>query len=348
MVSRPGIAASLAAGLLAGCTQMNSPSPLAPATSGVDPFEAAGVIGPDGIPYRTGNPQKTGAWFLDGDHRPPPKLAEGAVTLARPLDDRALPDDTIPSSKAVIQAREAALLEPVASSFVGATAVHPFVEGAVYKVHTAPGALTTISLQPGEVVQELAAGDTSRWLIKEASSGAGTSARPLLFIKPLQSKLSNNITIATNRRVYHLDLESHAKRQYQTEIAWRYPNATPTGGLTLNRRQGPANPEKGVQIGETSVAVSQLDFDYQIESYSRHDPDWMPVRAFHDGAKTYIEFPDNITTRPPLFVIKGSEPEIVNYRLQGNLYVVDRVLDVAELRLGDKNQTVVRVTRRES
>ena len=182
---------------------------------------------------------------------------------------------------------------------------------------------------------------------KRPAGGTGTDARPLLFIKPLQPKLTNNLTVATSKRVYHLDLESHAKGQYQTEITWRYANAAPTTSLISPRQGQVAAAAADGQAGQTNVAVGNLDFGYRIDSRSGYDPDWMPLRAFHDGAKTYIEFPANVTTKPPLFVIKGKESEIVNYRLQGDTYVVDRVLDVAELRLGDDDQTVVRVTRTE-
>ncbi len=346
-MSKSAVIACMAAGLLIGCVHNDPTKPSRPVVSGPDPFEAAQPAAPDGTTYPTSRARRADAWFLNGDHRPPPRLPEGAVTLYRPLDEKALPDDTIPSSQAVIDARNAAIQEPVASSFVGAAAVHPYIEGAVYKVHTAPGALTTIALEPGELILELAAGDTSRWLIQEASSGSGAGARPLLFIKPLQPRLTNNLTIATSKRVYHLDLESHAKGQYQTEIAWRYANTTPSSSLIAPRRDQAATAASG-QTGQTSVAVGYLHFGYRIDSRSGYDPDWMPNRAFHDGAKTYIEFPADVTTRPPLFVIKGQESEIVNYRLQGNTYVVDRVLDVAELRLGDDDQTVVRVTLTES
>lgn len=342
--------ACVAAGLLVGCAH-NSPTNLSwTETSGPDPFEAAQPVSLGGTPFPTRQVRSADAWFLNGDHRPPARLPEGAVTLYRSFDEKALPDDTIPSSKAVIDARKAALQEPVASSFVGAAAVHPYIQGAVYKVHTAPGALTTIALEPGEQIHELAAGDTSRWLIQEASSGRGAGTRPLLFIKPLQPKLTNNLTIATSKRVYHLDLESHAKGQYQTEIAWRYADAIPSTSLTSSRQDqaAAAAAASSSQNGQTSVAIGNLHFGYRIDSAGRYDPDWMPLRAFHDGVKTYIEFPANVTTRPPLFVIKGKKPEIVNYRSQGNTYVVDRVLDVAELRLGDDRQALVRVTRTES
>lgn len=35
----------------------------------------------------------------------------------------------------------------------------------------------------------------------------------------------------------------------------------------------------------------------------------------------------------------------MNYRYLNGYYVVDRLIDVAELRLGEKRQTVVRITR---
>ena len=74
----------------------------------------------------------------------------------------------------------------------------------------------------------------------------------------------------------------------------------------------------------------------------------MPEHAFHDGAKTFIKFPAHVTTRPPLFVVRRGNTEIVNYRAQGDFYVVDTVLESAELRLGEDRQTVVRLTRRDA
>jgi len=344
MVRSKMVMPCLTAMLLAGCITDGAHKPDKPFATGMDSFTPATPAGAAGATHAD-DAKGSDVWFLNGDHRSPPALPESTVTVRRALGDRAVPDDSIQSSEAVIAARAAALQEPVASSFVGAAAVHPYVESAVYKVHTAPGALTTISLQPGEEILELAAGDTARWLIQEASSGSDDISRPLIFIKPLQPKLRNNLTIATSRRIYHLDLESHPQGQYQTEIAWRYPGDAWRGGAR-SFATAEAGPAAETADRQTQVHLSELDFGYKITSRSDDTPDWKPVRAFHDGAKTYIQFPPNITAKPPLFVIKGKQSEIVNYRLQGDTYVVDRVLDVAELRIGDDDQTVVRVTRR--
>ena len=94
-----------------------------------------------------------------------------------------------------------------------------------------------------------------------------------------------------------------------------------------------------------SVSVDQLHFDYVI---SGDQPTWRPLRACDDGRQTFIEFPARLGTgeAPPLFLVddKGNA-SLVNYRVQGRYYVVDRLFEVAELRLGLKRQDIVRIAR---
>jgi type IV secretion system protein VirB9 len=42
---------------------------------------------------------------------------------------------------------------------------------------------------------------------------------------------------------------------------------------------------------------------------------------------------------------KGKTANLVNYRVKGDYYVVDRLFDAAELRLGEKDQMIVRIER---
>ena len=95
----------------------------------------------------------------------------------------------------------------------------------------------------------------------------------------------------------------------------------------------------------TSLDVTQLHFGYVI---SGDQPAWRPLRAFDDGRQTFIEFPADIATgeAPPLFLVDGKgAAQLVNYRVKGRFYVVDRLFDAAELRLGLKHQAVVRISR---
>ena len=72
------------------------------------------------------------------------------------------------------------------------------------------------------------------------------------------------------------------------------------------------------------------------------------MRAFDDGRQVFIEFPSGIRRgeMPPLWVI-GAEggAELVNYRVQDNHMIVDRLFAAAELRLGGEHQKKVRIVR---
>ena len=93
------------------------------------------------------------------------------------------------------------------------------------------------------------------------------------------------------------------------------------------------------------VTVEALDFNYRIEG---DRPAWRPLRAFDDGRQLFIEFPASLPQgeAPPLFIRgEGGRAELLNYRLRGRYYVVDRLFSAAELRLGEKRQQVVRIIR---
>ena len=64
--------------------------------------------------------------------------------------------------------------------------------------------------------------------------------------------------------------------------------------------------------------------------------------------KNYIEFPLNLgtTNAPPLFIIgQDNKADLVNYRVKGHFYIVDRLFDRAQLRVGEDPQTIVELQR---
>lgn len=69
---------------------------------------------------------------------------------------------------------------------------------------------------------------------------------------------------------------------------------------------------------------------------------------FDDGRQVFIQMPASVSASemPPLFVLSSEgEAELVNYRVKGSYYIVDRLFAAAELRHGTKPQTVVRISR---
>jgi len=238
----------------------------------------------------------------------------------------------------VAAANRAATLEPQAQGFVNAVQVFPFSDGTIYQVYTAPGAVTDIALQPGENLVAVAAGDTVRWVIGDTTSGIGAEKRTHILVKPFASGLATNLVVTTERRSYHLQLTA-TSRTAMAALSWTYPADQL---IALRRAADQAAAAAPVSEG---LAVDNLRFNYAI---SGDAPAWRPLRAFDDGRQTFVEFPASIAVgdAPPLFVVGPTgEAELVNYRVRGRFYVVDRIFDVAELRLGTKKQQVVRIAR---
>ena len=281
----------------------------------------------------------------------PPAVVAKVAVAPKPLPNGAVGHKAIPRVRArhafkrharwthasrVAAATRAATEEP--TGFVNASSVYPYAEGSLYHVYTAPGRITDIALQPGEALGAVAAGDTVRWIIGDTSSGAGDTRRSHVLVKPSIVGLSTNLVITTDRHVYHLSLTSTA-RTALTALSWTYSQDQL---IALQKRGEAAEAAAPVASG---LAIDELHFGYAVTG---DKPDWRPIRAFDDGRQTFIEFPAQIATgvAPPLFVVGANgAAELVNYRVRGHFYVVDRLFDVAELRFGLKRQQIVRITR---
>jgi type IV secretion system protein TrbG len=259
-------------------------------------------------------------------------LAAGSAGAASPIRNASR------EAAPVAAANRAATIEPVAQGFINAVQVYPFTDGAIYRVITAPERVTDIALQPGETLVAVASGDTARWVIGDTTSGSGTEKRTHILVKPFSAGLSTNLVITTDRRSYHIALTSMAKTA-MAALSWTYPQ-----DALIALKRAAAATEAAVPVA-AGIEVEQLHFNYAV---SGDRPAWRPHRAFDDGRQTFIEFPATLAVgeAPPIFLVDGKgEAQLVNYRVKGRFYVVDRIFDVAELRLGAKRQQVVRISR---
>jgi type IV secretion system protein VirB9 len=263
-------------------------------------------------------------------------LSASCLALATPATARTR--DVSSSAARVSAANHAALREPSSAGYVNAVQVYPWSEGILYRLYTAPERVSDIALQPGETVTSVAAGDTVRWTVGNTTSGSGKTARTHILVKPFSAGLHTNLVITTDRRAYHLQLESTASTA-MTAISWTYPQDEL---IALHHEQEAAVAAAPIASG---LSVESLDFDYAIAG---DKPVWRPLRAFDDGHQTFIEFPASLAVgeAPPLFVIgEDGEAQLVNYRVAGRYYVVDRLFGASELRLGAKKQQTVTITR---
>ncbi|MBX5273218.1 P-type conjugative transfer protein TrbG [Rhizobium sp. NLR17b] len=179
-----------------------------------------------------------------------------------------------------------------------------------------------IELQGGEVVRDVLVGDTVRWKVEPATSGAAGGQAIHLIVKPSEPDLVTSMVVTTSRRTYHIQLKSHPT-QYMARVGFEYPEDVSTKLADVNARL------EASTIPGAGVPAEQLSFAYSVSGSAG----WRPTRVYSDGQKTYIQFPRSISGQdaPVLFVVSGGQNRIVNYRMKSNMMVVDYNIDRAVL-----------------
>lgn len=210
--------------------------------------------------------------------------------------------------------------------------------------------VTDVELQPGEAVTQINLGDTVRWSVESSKSGSGTDQVEHIVIKPRDVGLQTSLVVTTDRRTYHLLLRSneggfmyYVRFQYSESsvaAASPTPNQSPAPGddPVVETKPHPRRVNQG--DGKAAVSfVAREQVDDADESYVvSGKADWKPVEVYSKDGKTYIEMPESVRHKeaPVLFQEKRSgwfhhDKVLVNYRVHGRWYVVDRVLDKATL-----------------
>jgi len=225
----------------------------------------------------------------------------------------------------------------------------------------APLRVCAVELQAGEHLQsQPQIGDSRRWEITPVMSGSGLDQTPLLVVKPIEPGLETDLIIPTDRRTYVVRLVSDPTR-FVSRLAFQYPADDRAKWVTFQAQQDAATRDaeavaeqqraqeqtKDRQVGAVPMAENALDnlyFDYKLTG----DPAYRPERVLDDGQHTYLIFPNDGRFRelPTLLMLVKGKTELVNFRVDGTRYIVDRLFDKAILVVGvGKKQTRVTITR---
>jgi type IV secretion system protein TrbG len=230
---------------------------------------------------------------------------------------------------------------PAQSDYFNAIVQYAYEPGTLYQVYAQPMRITDIALEPGEkILGQPASGDVVRWLLALGKSMQGGVEQWHVYLKPTRPDLETNLAINTDRRSYLLELHSY-EGTYMAAIVWHYPEDE------LARLQTQASELAGQERNSAPVVgIDALNFNYTIQVV-KGAPVWTPVQVFDDGRRTFVRFPSAMVLReaPALFVLRDSQTQLVNYRVKSDTYVIDRLIDAAELRVGQKDQEIVRITR---
>lgn len=204
----------------------------------------------------------------------------------------------------------------------------------------------SVELEAGETVNKVDAGDPVRWSITPAIVGEGANRTVHVIIKPKSDEpgLFTNVKIATNRRMYDLDIFSvNSAENFVRRIGFTYPENDQRAWEA--QRQAMAKEESMVTAQLPSMSVDKLNFNYDIDGDHPH----RPVRVFDDTDKTYVQMGIGFRSQEaPVLVLIGDDgkEQLVNYRLKNGYYIVDKIFKKAAMIVGvGGDQQKVTITR---
>lgn len=203
----------------------------------------------------------------------------------------------------------------------------------------APLYVCAIALQAGESVSDVKVGDPVRWRVTPAISGMTTH----VIVKPSDIGLQTNLIVATDRRIYNIRLVSR-EHDWMPSVSFSYPEDEAAAWSAHQRAT--AKREAETVIPGTGEQLDRLDFGFTVKG---DKPVWRPVRVYSTAGKTVIQFPRAMAhdEAPALLALgPGKEEQLVNYRTDGDRYIVDKVLQRAILVTGvGRHQTRVVIDR---
>jgi P-type conjugative transfer protein TrbG len=234
--------------------------------------------------------------------------------------------------------------------------VYVFGQGTPVMV-CAPLRVCALEMQAGEHLQsEPQIGDSRRWEITPVLSGSGLEQSPILIVKPIEAGLETDLIVPTDRHTYVVRLFSDPTR-FVSRVAFQYPDEDKAKWTAFALRQEAAKKDaemlaerqqakdrQAAVLPMSADALDNLYFDYKVEG----DPAYRPERVLDDGVHTYLLYPDDGRFRelPTLLMVVNGKTELVNFRVDGARYVIDRLFDKAILVVGvGKKQTRVTITR---
>ncbi|MEM1118479.1 MAG: TrbG/VirB9 family P-type conjugative transfer protein, partial [Bacteroidota bacterium] len=141
----------------------------------------------------------------------------------------------------------------------------------------APLRASVVELEEGETVLGVVAGDTERFAVDLAATGR-SGRTPLVVVKPLQYDVTTNLVVSTDRRVYHVTLDSaprpstqrdrgedlNPQARYARHVRFYYPDDA-LAALATEAATGAAAIRPTAASGDDDAAVSLDDLTFAYE-----------------------------------------------------------------------------------
>jgi len=197
-----------------------------------------------------------------------------------------------------------------------------------------------VELETGERVVKTYLGDGERWKVDVQLSQEG-GIKPLVVLKPAECGIETNLIVSTDRRIYDVLVRSRSC-------------GSPGEGLKLGPRrlrfeyggfsQGWNDKgQPGAVTGEPNAVKPQnLNFKYSWAGGWRGPK---PKLVYDDGSRVYVRLEKVPEKAPAIFRQGAGGLELVPFRLEGSVYVIEAIPEEFVLVAGPherRDRTVVR------
>ncbi len=193
----------------------------------------------------------------------------------------------------------------------------------------------SIMFADDELIENVAIGDSASWQVTP------NKRANILFVKPLDSRASTNMTVVTNKRTYLFDLVASPNAKALYVLRFDYPPEPVTAAPDLQLAQGPNAIEQAALAEaqapeQTIVDPADLNFAWAGSG----DRELLPERTYDDGTATYLSWTPGRTM--PAILVTNSEGDEgpVNFTVRGGVIVVDGVPRTIVLRSGKDHATL--------
>lgn len=236
--------------------------------------------------------------------------------------------DEVSSGQLAVEATEKSFVHVKhATDFDNSIAVYDFIPNKIYEIITSPGKITDFQLKPGEQISGTPfVTDSTNWKFTMGTSVENGQTIQHLFISPLQVGLDTSMIVLTDQRTYRFRMASF-ENQYMTGLSFRYPVQLSDGTyVSEDFEQYIADTALS---GAYSVDLTKVDYSYRVD-IAKGKPNWAPITVYSDDTKTYMQLPVTIAnsdSMPSVYLVKNGDENLVNYRIIGNIYQVDNVLN---------------------
>jgi type IV secretory pathway VirB9-like protein len=205
---------------------------------------------------------------------------------------------------------------------------------------------TLIEVPPTEKIMEAATGDKDFWIVDVVGN--------FCFVHPAKQGISSNLNLITDKgNIYSFTLQDISATtdgpdlkvivepaDHSSIVAANGPAQFVPAALVEQSKQQLAMLQSHVEqaVDEfKSTYPLQLKFDY---TFKANDPPFDIQSIYHDDKFTYIK--TNATEKFSVYEMRDGKPNLVNYELRDNTYIIPKVMDSGYVELGKKRMDFTR------